>query len=116
VRWFEILWHHVCGTFASEIATIVMQHPDTVRGVIGRIKKRGVKLVTTIESNHPTSELEKHKASLIEEFALWLPAAAKETASRIETLIGVKRIPNRVWTFMTKIGMKCRQTMVISQQ
>jgi transposase len=113
MRRFEILWLHACGKFAPEIATLVNQNPHTVRDVINMYKKGGFDLVTTIDSNHPKSELEKHKTSIIEEFTLRPPATAKEAAARIEKLTGVKRIPNRVRIFMTKIGMKFRKTAAI---
>ena len=113
MRRFEILWLHACGKFAPEIASIVRQHPDTVRKVINMYKKGGIKLVTTIDSNHPTSELEKHKTSIIEEFTLRPPATAKEAAARIEKLTGIKRDPQRVRIFMTNIGMKFRKAAAI---
>ena len=113
MRRLEILWLHSCGKFATEIAALVQQTPSTVRGVLKKFQKGGIKLVTTIDSNHPTSDLEKHRASIIEELTLRPPATAKEAAARIEKLTGIKRIPNRVRMFMTKIGMKFRKTAAI---
>jgi len=112
-RRFEILWLHACGKFAPEIALLVQQNPATVREVINKFKKGGLKLITTIESNHPTSELEKHKTSIIEEFTLRPPSSAKEAAARIEKLTGVKRSVGRVREFMKSIGMKFRKTAAI---
>jgi transposase len=112
-RRFEILWLHACGKFAPEIAQLVQQNPVTVRAVINKFKKGGIALVTPIDSNHPTSELEKHKTSIIEEFTLRPPASAKEAAARIETLTGVKRSLGRVRAFMKSIGMKFRKTAAI---
>ena len=68
MRRFEILWLHACGQFAPEIAELVKQNPATVREVINKFKKGGMKLATTIDSNHPTSLLEKYQTSLIDEF------------------------------------------------
>jgi transposase len=113
MRRFEILWLHANGKFAPEIAPLVQQKPRTVRDVINMYKKGGIELVTTIDSNHPTSELEKHKTSLIEEFKLRPPTTAKEAAARIEKLTGLKRSPGRVRIFMTAIGMKFRKTAAI---
>jgi transposase len=113
MRRFEILWLHACGKFAPEIATLVKQNPVTVRNVINMYKNGGVKLVTTIDSNHPTSDLEKHKTSLIEEFTLRPPSSAKEAVARIEKLVGIKRSPESVRIFMIKIGMKFRKTAAI---
>jgi transposase len=113
MRRFEILWLHACGKFPPEIATIVRQNPYTVRNVIKMFKKGGVELVTTIDSNHPTSDLEKHKTSLIEEFKQRPPADAKEAAARIEKLFGIKRSSERVRIFMRNIGMKFRKTAAI---
>jgi transposase len=113
MRRFEILWLHACGKFAPEIASIVKQHPDVVRNVINKYKRGGIKLVTTIDSNLPTSDLEKHKTSIIEEFTLRPPATAKEAAARIEKLTGIKRSPERVRVFMANIGMKFRKTAAI---
>jgi len=113
MRRFEILWLHACGKFAPEIAKLVKQNPATVREVINKFKKGGMKLVTTIDSNHPTSILEKHQTSLIDEFTLRPPATAKEAAARIEKLTGIKRSPESVRVFMIKIGMKFRKTAAI---
>ena len=113
MRRFEILWLHACGQFVPEIATIVLLNPYTVRNVINMYKKGGIELVTTIDSNHPKSDLDKHKTSLIEEFTLRPPATAKEAAARIEKLTGIKRSPGRVRIFMTAIGMKFRKTAAI---
>jgi len=113
MRRFEILWLHACGKFAPEIATLVNQNPHTVRDVINMFNKGGIKLVTTIDSNHPTSGLEKHQTSIIEEFTRQPPATAKEAAARIEKLIGIKRSPERVRVFMASIGMKFRKTAAI---
>jgi transposase len=112
-RRFEILWLHACGKFAPEIALLVQQNPVTIREVINKFKKGGIKLITTIESNHPTSELEKHKTSIIDDFTLRPPASAKEAAARIEKLTGVKRSVGRVREFMKSIGMKFRKTAAI---
>ena len=113
MRRFEILWLHACGKFAPEIAKLVEQNPYTVRNVINLFKKGGMKLVTTMESNHPTSDLEKHRTSLIEEFKLRPPASAKEAAARIKKITGIKRSEQRVRVFMKQIGMKCRKTAAI---
>jgi len=113
MRRFEILWLHACGKFAPEIAKLVEQNPYTVRDVINRFKKGGMKLVTMMDSNHPTSDLEKHRTSLIEEFTLRPPASAKEAAARIKKLTGIQRSEQRVRVFMKKIGMKFRKTAAI---
>jgi len=112
-RRFEILWLHACGKFAPEIALLVQQNAATVREVINNFKKGGIKLITTIDSNHPTSELEKHRTSIIDEFTARPPASAKEAAARIEKLTGVKRSVGRVRVFMENIGMKFRKTAAI---
>jgi len=113
MRRFEVLWLHSCGKFPPEIATLTKQNPATVRGVINKFKNGGIELVTKIDSNHPTSELENHQVSLIEEFNIRPPATAKEAAARIEKLTGIKRSQERVRIFMTKIGMKFRKTAAI---
>ncbi|MDR0336375.1 MAG: helix-turn-helix domain-containing protein, partial [Planctomycetaceae bacterium] len=84
MRRFEILWLHACGKFAPEIADIVQQHVHTVRDVINMFRQGGVELVTTIDSNHPKSDLEEYRVSIIEEFTKRPPASAKEAAARIE--------------------------------
>jgi transposase len=112
-RRFEILWLHSCGKFAPEIATPLRQHVTTVRQVIKTYRQGGIDLVATIESNHPTSELEKHKTSLIEDFTLRPPASGKEAAARCKTLTGLERRPERLRVFMGKIGMKFRKTGAI---
>jgi len=113
MRRFEILWLHACGKFAPEIAKLVELNPYTVRDVINKFKKGGMKLVTTIESHQPKSDLEKHRTSLVEEFTLRPPASAKEAAARIKKITGIKRSEQRVRVFMKQIGMKFRKTAAI---
>lgn len=113
MRRFEILWLHACGKFAPEIATLVKQNPHTVRDVITMYRKGGVAAVTAMDSNHPVSDLEKYKTSIIEEFKARPPASGKEAAARIEKMTGVKRSPQRVRIFMEKIGMKFRKAAAI---
>ena len=113
MRRFEILWLHSCGKFAPEIATIVQQNAYTVRNVIKDFQRGGIALVTTIDSNHPTSDLEQHRVSIIEEFTLRPPASSKEAAARIEKLTGIKRSEQRVRVFMNHIGMKFRKVAAI---
>jgi transposase len=113
MRRFEILWLHSCGQSAPKIAELVRQTAVTVRKVINMYKKGGIELVTTIDSYHPTSDLEKHRTSLIEEFTERPPASAKEAAARIEKLTGIKRSPQRVRIFMANLGMKFRKTAAI---
>ena len=113
MRRFEILWLHACGKTAPEIASLVRRDRRTVRTVLKNFQKGGIKLVTTIDSNHPTSDLEAHRTSLIEEFTKRPPASAKEAAFRTEKLTGIKRSPERMRVFMKRIGMKCRKVGAI---
>jgi transposase len=69
--------------------------------------------VTTIDSNHPTSDLEHHRTSLIEAFTQRPHASAKEAAARIETLTGIQRSEQRIRVFMKNIGMTFRKTAAI---
>jgi len=113
MRRFEILWLHACGKAAPEIASLVQRDPRTVRTVLKNFQKGGIELVTTIESNHPTSDLEAHRVSIIEEFTLRPPGSAKEAAFRIKTLTDVERSPERVRVFLKNIGMKFRKVGAI---
>ena len=113
MRRFEILWLHACGKAAPDIASLVQRDPRTVRTVLKNFQKGGIPLVTTIESYHPTSDLEAHRTSLIEEFTLRPPASAKEAAFRIKKLHDLDRSPERVRVFMKKIGMKFRKVGAI---
>ena len=113
MRRFEILWLHACGKFAQEIATIVQQNVRTVRDVINMFRQGGIEFVTTIDSNHPKSDLEEHRVSIIEEFTKRPPASAKEAAARIEKLTGIKRSEQRVRVFMRNLGMKFRKVGAI---
>jgi transposase len=113
MRRFEILWLHACGKAAPEIALLVQRDPRTVRTVLKKFQKGGIELVTTIESHHPTSDLEQHRVSLIEEFTLRPPASAKEAAFRIKKLTELERSPERVRVFLKSIGMKFRKVGAI---
>jgi len=104
MRRFEILWLHACGKHAPEIVPLVKQHVRTVREVIKMYQNGGIELVSTIDSHHPTSDLEKQRSSLIEEFTLRPPASAKEAAFRIKKLTDIERTPNRVHVFLKNIG------------
>ena len=116
MRRFEILWLHSCGKFAPEIAEIVKQTPSTVRKVINKFKQGGITLVTTIDSNHPKSDLEEHRVSVIEEFKKRPSATAKEAAYRIEKLTGVKRSEQRIRIFMRNIGMTFRKVAAVPRR
>jgi transposase len=59
--------------FAPELATIVQQNASTVREVLRKFQRGGIALVTSTNSNHPASDLEQHRTSLIEEFTQRLP-------------------------------------------
>jgi transposase len=113
MRRFEILWLHACGKTAPEIASLVRRDPRTVRTVLKNFQKGGITLVTTIESNHPTSDLAVHRTSLIEEFTLRPPGSAKEAAFRVKKLFDIERSPERVRVFMKNIGMKFRKVGAI---
>ncbi len=113
MRRFEILCLHAKGKFAPEIATHVKQNPHTARDVINMYAKGGIESVTAMDSNHPTSDLEKHRTSIVEEFQARPPASGKEAAARIEKTTGVKRSLQRVRIFMGKIDMKFRKAAAI---
>jgi len=110
---FEVLWLHAHGKSVSEIASLMRQDPRTVRKVIKNYQAGGIELVSRIEYHRPTSELEKHKTSLIEEFTSRPPASAKEAAARIKKLFNIERSPERVRVFMNRIGMKFRKVGAI---
>ena len=113
MRRFEILWLHACGKTAPEIASLVRRDPRTVRTVLKNFQKSDIKLVTTIEFNHPTSDLEIHRTSLIEEFTLRSPSSVKEAAFRIKKLHDIDRSPERVRVFLKNIGLKYRKVGAI---
>ncbi|MDL2321459.1 hypothetical protein LJC47_03850 [Desulfosarcina sp. OttesenSCG-928-B08] len=112
-KWCRVSWLHACGKFALEIAKIVGRTPVTVRKVIKNYQKGGIELVSTIDSNHPASDLEAHRASIVEEFKPRPPASAKEAAARIEKMTGISRSAQRVRIFLKKIGMDFRKTAAI---
>ncbi|MDL2269017.1 winged helix-turn-helix domain-containing protein [Desulfosarcina sp. OttesenSCG-928-A07] len=70
-------------------------------------------MVSTIDSNHPTSDLEAHRASIVEDFKSRPPAPAKEAAAWIEKMTGISRSAQRVRIFMKKIGISFRKTAAI---
>jgi transposase len=113
MRRFEILWLHACGKIATEIAPLVQRDPRTVRTVLKNFQQGGIELVTTIKSNQPTSELEAHRTSIIDEFTRQPPASAKEAAHRIKKLTGLERSPERVRVFMKNLGMQFRKVGAI---
>ena len=110
---FEVLWLHANGKSVSEIVSLMRQDPRTIRKVIKNYQAGGIELVSKIEYHRPTSELEKHKTSLIEEFTSRPPASAKEAAARIKKLFNIERSPERVRVFMNRIGMKFRKVGAI---
>jgi len=68
MRRFEILWLYANNKFVPEIVNLVRQDPRTVRKVIKNYQAGDIEFVAKMEYNRPTSELDKHKTSLIEEF------------------------------------------------
>jgi hypothetical protein len=59
----------------------------TVRDVIKKFQRGGIELVTAIDSNHPTSDLEYHRTSIVEEFTQRPPASAKEASACINNCL-----------------------------
>jgi transposase len=110
---FEILWLHANGMRVPEIAKLMRQDVRTVRKVIKNFQEGGIELVSKIDYHKPTSELEKYKTSIIDEFTLRPPASSKEAAHRIKKLTGFERSPERVRVFMKNIGMKFRKVGAI---
>ena len=113
MRCFEILCLHACGMHASGIAVVVGQNPRTVRNVINMFKAGGIELVSSISSNHPESDLEKHRGLIDEDFRRRPPASSSEAVDRIEKLTGLKRSGARVRVFMAGLGMRFRKSAAI---
>jgi hypothetical protein len=78
----------------------------SVGTVIKNFQTGGIKLVTTIELNHPTSKLERHRTSLVEEFTKRPPASAKEAAFRSEQY-DRSEMQSRIG-IMRRFSQKCR--------
>jgi transposase len=110
---FEALWLFANHIKVKDIAVLVQYDYASVRKWIHDYEKGGIETLTTIDSNHPKSELQKYQKSIIKELTEHPPMDSKEAAYRIEKMTGIKRSPQRVRLFMTKLGMKFRKVGAI---
>jgi transposase len=110
---YEALWLHSNGYGAPEIAKLVGRCAATIRQWIHDYQDGGDEKITTIESNHPTSVLQKYKTSIIKEFTEHPPISCHAAARRIKELTGIERSDERVRIFLLGLGMRFRKVGAI---
>lgn len=94
----------------QQIGTIVGVSQKTLRDYLRRYQSGGIEALKQRDYHQPQSALEPHQATLIEEFKARPAQTMKEAAERIEQLTQVRRSPDQVRRYLTKLGLKRLKT------
>ena len=109
-RRMETLHLKALGYSHQQIGTIVGISQKTLRGYLRLYQKGGIEALRQRHYYQPQSALEAYRAILSEEFESQPAQTMKEAAERIEQLTQVRRSPDQVRRYLTKLGLKRRKT------
>ncbi len=109
----EALWLKSQGLAHKEICRLTDVCSTTLTSYVRDYKEGGIEALKTLPFRRPRSDLEDHRDTLAAYFREHPPASAKQAMATIEQLTGLKRSPERVRVFLTRMGMKCRKTGMI---
>lgn len=109
-RRLETVHLKALGYSHQEIGQIVGISPKTLRSYLRLYQAGGLEGLKERTYYQPQSALEPHRAKLEEEFKSRPAQSMKEAAERIEQLSGVRRSPDQVRRYLTKLGLKRRKT------
>ena len=94
----------------QEIGQIVGITQKTLRDYLRLYQAGGIEALQVRKFYQPESGLEPHRELLEAEFKARPASSMKEAAARIERLTGVRRSPDQVRRYLTKLGLKRRKT------
>jgi transposase len=101
-RRMEVLWLIGNGQTQKQAAQLAGVSEATVARHIALFRKHGLDGLRTLQLYKPTSELEKHRSTLENEFRERPPHTIAEACARIEELTGMRRGETQVRTFLKK--------------
>jgi len=94
----------------QEIGQMVGITQKTLRGYLRLYQAGGIEALKQRNFYQPQSGLEPHRATLEAEFEASPAQSMKEAADRIEQLTQVRRSPDQVRRYLTKLGLKRLKT------
>jgi transposase len=112
-RHMEILWlkHH--GFTHERIATLADCSRSTVGRTLSEYVEGGLELLRQVPLRQSHSDLDGHRASLEEIFALQPPRGVKQARHQIEEHTGIRRGLTQVRHFLHRLGLKPRKVAAI---
>ncbi len=112
-RKMEALWLKSQGLAHKDICRLTNVCSTTLTEYVRSYQRGGIEALKMLAFRRPRSDLEDHRATLEAYFREHPPTSAKQAMATIEKLTGVKRSPERVRTFLKRMGMKCRKVGMI---
>lgn len=109
-RRMETLHLKALGYPHQGIGQIVGITQKTLRDYLRLYQAGGIEALKVRKFYQPESALEPHRAILEAEFKVRPAQSMKEAAARIEQLVGVRRSPDQVRRYLTKLGLKRLKT------
>ena len=109
-RRMETLHLKALGYPHQEIGQIVGITQKTLRDYLRLYQAGGIEALKVRKFYQPESGLEPHRELLAAEFKARPASSMKEAAARIERLTGVRRSPDQVRRYLTKLGLKRLKT------
>ena len=109
-RRMETLHLKALGYSHQEIGTIVGISQKTLRDYLKLYQAGGIEALKERQFYQPQSALEPHRATLEAEFKVRPAQSMKEAADRIERLTNVRRSPDQVRRYLTRLGLKRLKT------
>jgi transposase len=101
-RRMEVLWLIGNGEPQARAAKLAGVSKATVARHISLFRKQGLEGLRKLDWHTPTSELEKHRTTLENEFRERPPHRVAEACARIKELTGVSRGETQVRNFLKK--------------
>lgn len=109
-RRMEALQLKALGYPHQQIGTIVGVSQKTLRDYLRRYQSGGLEGLQQRDYHPPHRALAPHRGRLIEEFAARPAQTKKEAADRVERLTQMRRSPDPVRRYLTKLGLKRLKT------
>lgn len=109
-RRMEALHLKALGYQHQQIGQIVGISQKTLRDYLRQYETGGVAALQERTPYQPQSGLEPHRALLVAEFEARPAQTMKEAAERVATLTGVRRSPDQVRRYLTRLGLKRHKT------
>jgi transposase len=107
------VWLKSCQLPHHVICRIAGITGNTVRAHLNEFNEGGVEAQKIVDHYRPQSELDKHQATIEEEFKRCPPASVAEARATIACLTGIERSPTQVRKFLHRMGMKFRKVAAV---